>query len=168
MISANCKTFPQNCRFFSIFFLFSKGPFQYDVIMVRWVGSLKMFNFWWQWWQVGGWWGLTVFFDDKRWLILSSAFSKLEKKLCVFVLFCGSKWKKNVSLLLQKNNNFFLYFLFFFGFAQNEKNKFPFCLALNKKKASAISNFLCLFVPFLLPLMMTIDDRWVGGMEFPT
>ena len=41
--------------------VFSKGPFQYDVIMLRWVGSLRMLISWWQWWQVGGWWWLTVF-----------------------------------------------------------------------------------------------------------
>ena len=94
------------------------------------------------------------FFDDKRWLILSSAFSKLEKKLCLFVLFLWLKIKKNVSLLLQKNNNFFLYFLFFFGFAQNEKKQVSLLLAFEQKKS--ISNFLCCLFLFASPN----DDNW--------
>ena len=109
-----------------------KGSFQHDVIMVRWVGSLKMLNLWWPWWQGGGWVVRTPFF---------------------FVLFLsGSKWKKKTfSFCFKKTTTSFFTWLFFFGFAQNEKNKFSFCLALLKdeKKATA-TFFICLFF-FLLP-----------------
>ena len=85
-----------------------KGTFQYDVIMVRWVGSLKMLNLWWQWWQVGKWWGLTIFLmtnDD----LLKAVHSVNKKRSFVFLSFFwviktswfwslvldfGSKWKK--------------------------------------------------------------------------
>ena len=85
-----------------------KGPFQYDVIIVKWVCNLKMLNFWWQWWQVGGWWGLTTLF------------------VCPF--FELLEIKKNVSFLPEKNNNFFLYLFnafFLFCFRQ-KKTSFPF------------------------------------------
>ena len=143
--------------------LFCKRPFQYDVIMVRWVGSLKTLIFWWQWWQVDGWWGLIVFLmtnDDP--LILSST------TLFVCPFFELLEMKKNVSLLPEKTKtSFFTYLTRFFFFVFVRKNKFPICLALNKEKSD--SNFLYLFLLFFFASpVMTIDDRWVGGMELPT
>ena len=148
--------------------------------MFRWVGSLKMLNLWWQWWQVGGWWGLTISLmtnDDllkavhlvnkKRNFVFLSFFWAIKTSwFWSLVLDFGSKWKKTFPFCFKKTTTSFLTCLFFFGFAQNEKNKFPFCLALLKdEKKKTATFFICLFF-FLLPLMMTIDDRWVGGMEF--
>ena len=73
--------------------------------------------------------------------------------------------EKNVSLLPEKNNNFFLAF-FLFCFRQ-KKTSLPFAwLFKNKEKSN--SNFLylqLLFVSsfFFASPVMTIDDRWVGG-----
>ena len=50
--------------------------------------------------------------------------------------------KKNVSLLPEKTTTSFFTFLF-----SLEKNKFAFCLVLNKKKATA-TFFICLFFFF--------------------
>ena len=62
------------------------------------------------------------FSDDKRWLILSST----TLFVCLF-LSC-SNWKKNVSLLPEKNNNFFLYlFNPFFLFCFCQKKTFFIC-----------------------------------------
>ena len=55
-----------------------------------------------------------LFFDYKRWLILSSASGRIEKKtLFVCPFFVWPEIKKNVSLFLQKNNNFLYLFVFF-------------------------------------------------------
>ena len=68
-----------------------------------------------------------------------------------------SKWKKNVSLLPEKNNNFFLYLFnaFFSFFFSSEKNKFAFCLALKEKSNN---NFFYLFLLFFF--CFPNDDNW--------
>ena len=121
--------------------------------MVWWVGGLKMLNLWWQWWQVGGWWRLTIFLMTNDDLLKAVHFnSKPEKKLCFFVLFLsGSKWKKNVSLLLQKNNNFFLYLFVLLVSPKMKKTNFPLLgFIKRRKKWYGIPN-----------LVMTWWLRWV-------
>ena len=153
---------------------------------VRWVGSLKMLNLWWQGWQVGGCWGLTIFLmtnDDSFWAM------HLVNKKRNFVFCPFFEWlemKKSVSLLLQKNNNFFLYLFVLFWF-QNEKNsntdsnflcfslfvlfwfrpkwKKQFSLLLGfikrrKKKKATATFFICLFF-FLLRQLMTGSWFWI-------
>ena len=126
------------------------------------------------------------FFDDKRWLIKNSAFSKPEKKLCFFVLFLsGSKWKKTFPFCFKKKKLLSLLVRSFFWFRPKWKKQqlslfvCSFCFrpkskkqnsllvgfSKRRKKKTTATFFICLFF-FLLPLMMTIDDRWVGGMEF--
>ena len=93
------------------------------------------------------------FFDDKRWLILSSAFSKLEKKLCLFVLFLWLKMKKTFPFCFKKTTTSFFTFCPFLVSPKMKKTSFPF--ALNKKKAcQQLSLFVCSF--FASPN----DDNW--------
>ena len=116
---------------------------------------------------MGGWWGLTLFLMTNNDL-LKAVHLVNKKRNFVFLCFfwVSQNEKKTFPFCFKKITTSFFTCLFFFGFAQNEKNKFPFYLALLKdeKKATA-TFFICLFF-FLLPSMMTIDDKWVGGMEF--
>ena len=80
----------------------------------------------------------------------------VKKKLFLFVLFLsGSKWKKNVSLLLQINNNFFLYLFVLFWFRPKWKKQVSLLLGFKQKKSN--SNFLFLFV---LCFAFPNDKNW--------
>ena len=135
--------------------------------MVRWVGSLKMLNLWWQWWQVGGWWRLTIFLmtnDD----LLKTVHLVNQKRNFVFLSFfwVAQNEKKLFPFASKKQQLLSLLVCSFLVSPKIKKDKFPFYLALLKdeKKATA-TFFICLFF-FLLPWMMTIDERLLGGMEF--
>ena len=72
-----------------------------------------------------------------------SAYFPNQKFVSIFSLICLAKIYKYQYL---HSHQFWYFILQFF---------FP-------------SNFLFLFVPFLLPLMMKIDEWWEGDMEIPT
>ena len=94
------------------------------------------------------------FFDDKRWLILSSAFSKLEKKLCLFVLFLWLKMKKKRFPFASKKQQLLSLLFVLFWFRPKWKKQVSLLLGFEQKKASA-TFFVCLFL-FASPN----DDNW--------
>ena len=85
------------------------------------------------------------FSDDKRWLVLSST------ALFVCPFFELLEMKKNVSLLPEKNNNFFLYLFNAF---------FLFCFQSKKNKRNN-TFFICFF--FFFFYFPSDDNWWQGG-----
>ena len=92
-----------------------------------------------------------MFFLSFFWVIKTNWFWSL-------VLDFVSEWKKNVSLLLQKNNNFFFLSLFvLFWFRPKWKKQISLLLGFIKRRKNNNSNFLYLFVLFFFSVN---NDNW--------